>query len=156
MVCVKPSSRNKALPLWTTLPLRMLGEVTWLKVTQLEWQSQGSEARFIWHQNACFLLHLTGALIMWMQERFHPTLREQIRIYPFLFCFSFLSPSNFSPLSSSPFSFSPVVFSFLVFPPYFPISCSCLESARLTLRKGNEGTRILSLDLINLSPTYLA
>lgn len=63
MVCVKPSSRNKALPLWTTLPLRMLGEVTWLKVTQLEWQSQGSEARFIWHQNACFLLHLTGALI---------------------------------------------------------------------------------------------
>ena len=52
----KPSSRNTALHLWTTLPLRMLREVTWFNVTQLEWHNQGSEPRFVWHQNVCFLL----------------------------------------------------------------------------------------------------
>ena len=57
---IKPSSRNTALPLWTTLPLRMLREVTWFNVAQLEWQNQGSEPRFVWHQNVCFLLQFSA------------------------------------------------------------------------------------------------
>ena len=157
---IKPSSRNTALPLGTTLPLRMLREVTWFNTVQLEWQNQDSEPKFVWHQNVCFLLYISATYTYYIfpvwacdhRKVFILPSRNKFRYTASSFLFSLLH--FFPPLSSPPFSFSLVFFPFLVFPPLPPPAISCSGRPGNT-QKGQGGhKRLLSFDLINLSPTY--
>lgn len=136
---IKPSSRNTALPLGTTLPLRMLREVTWFNTVQLEWQNQDSEPKFVWHQNVCFLLYISATYTYYIfpvwacdhRKVFILPSRNKFRYTASSFLFSSLLSTSLLPSTFlSPFLFFSGIFSFPCFsspptPRYF-----LLRSAR--------------------------
>lgn len=145
---IKPSSRNTALPLGTTLPLRMLREVTWFNTVQLEWQNQDSEPKFVWHQNVCFLLYISATYTYYIfpvwacdhRKVFILPSRNKFRYTASSFLFSslyFTSSLHFPlPLSLFLWYFFLSLFFLPSHPPLF-----LAQVCQVTHRKGKEDTR---------------